>query len=56
MARFRRRLRNYTSDGDDAGGHGDRSDGGQRARNAEAQGETIANRPDRVDGGGGFSG
>jgi hypothetical protein len=54
--RLRRKLRNYTSDSDYAGGHGGGSDGGRRARNARAQGEAIAHRPDRFDGGGGFSG
>jgi hypothetical protein len=53
--RLRRRLRNYTSDGDYAGSHGGGSDGGRGERNAKAQGEAIAYRPDRHDGGGGFS-
>jgi hypothetical protein len=52
--RLRRRLRNYTSDGDYAGSRGG-SDGGRGERNAKAQGEAIAYRPDRYDGGGGFS-
>lgn len=56
LARFRRRLRNYTSDGDYAGSHGDGGGGSEREmRNAKAQGEAIAHRPDRFDGGGGFS-
>jgi hypothetical protein len=54
--RLRRKLKNYTSGSDYAGGHGDGSDGGRGARNANAQGEAIAYRPDRFDGGGGFSG
>jgi hypothetical protein len=58
FARFRRRLRNYTSDGDYAGSHGGSNGGGseQGVRNAKAQGETIANRPDRLGGGGGWNG
>jgi hypothetical protein len=58
FARFRRRLKNYTSDGDYAGGHGGGggSDGGRGTRNAKAQGEAIAYRPDRYGGDGGFSG
>jgi hypothetical protein len=61
FARFRRRLRNYTSDGDYAGSHGgggsSGGDGGERAmRNGNAQGQAIAHRPDRFDGGAGFSG
>ena len=54
--RLRRKLKNYTSDSDYAGGHGGGGDGGRSARNAKAQGEAIAYRPDRFDGGGGFSG
>lgn len=54
--RMRRRLRNYTSDGDYAGSHSSGGDdGGRGERNAKAQGEAIAYRPDRYDGGGGFS-
>jgi hypothetical protein len=53
--RLRRRLRNYTSDGDYAGSHGGGSDGGRGERNAKAQGEVIAHRPDRYGSGGGFS-
>jgi hypothetical protein len=56
FARFRRRLKNYTSSGDYAGSHGGGGGGSERdTRNAKAQGEAIANRPDRYDGGGGFS-
>jgi hypothetical protein len=56
FARFRRRLKNYTSDGDYAGSHGGGGGGTEReTRNANAQGEAIAHRPDRFDGGGGFS-
>ncbi len=56
FARFRRRLKNYTSDGDYAGSQGGGSAGGEReVRNARAQGEALAHRPDRFDGGGGFS-
>lgn len=54
FARFRRRLKNYTSDGDYAGSHGG-GDDGRGVRNAKAQGEAIAHRPDRFDGGGGIS-
>jgi hypothetical protein len=55
FARFRRRLKNYTSDGDYAGGHGGGGGGFERdTRYAKAQGEAIAYRPDRFDGGGGF--
>jgi hypothetical protein len=53
--RMRRRLRNYTSDGDYAGSLGGGSDGGRGERNAKAQGEALAHRPDRFDGSGGFS-
>jgi hypothetical protein len=53
FARFRRRLRNYTSDGDYAGSQGGGSDGGRGERNAKAQFETTVNRPDRFDSGGG---
>jgi hypothetical protein len=54
--RLRRKLRNYTSDGDYAGSHGGSGgDGGRGVRNAKAQGEAIAYRPDRYGGGGGFS-
>lgn len=56
FARLRRKLRNYTSDGDYAGSHsGGGDDGGRAQRNARAQGEAIAYRPDRYDDGGGFS-
>ncbi len=56
FARLRRKLRNYTSDGDYAGSHGGGgSDGGRGERNAKAQFETTVNRPDRFGGGGGFS-
>lgn len=57
FARFRRRLKNYTSGGDYAGSHGGGGGGGSErdTRNAKAQGEAIAHRPDRFDGGGGFS-
>jgi hypothetical protein len=54
--RLRRKLRNYTSDGDYAGSHGGGRSDGRNERNAKAQGEAIAHRPDRYDGGGGFSG
>ncbi len=54
--RFRRRMRNYTSDGDYAGSHGARGGSAEHdTRNARAQGEALATRPDRFDGGGGFS-
>jgi hypothetical protein len=60
FARFRRRLKNYTSDGDYAGSHSGGGGGGgdddRGTRNAKAQGEALAHRPDRFDGGGGFSG
>ena len=57
FTRLRRKLRNYTSDGDYAGSHGGGGGGGSErdTRNAKAQGEAIAYRPDRYDGGGGFS-
>jgi hypothetical protein len=56
FARFRQRLRNYTSSGDYAGRHGGGGGDFERdTRNAKAQGEAIAYRPDRYDGGGGFS-
>jgi len=48
--RMRRRLRNYTSDGDYAGSRGGGSDGGRGERNAKAQFETTVNRPDRFGG------
>ncbi len=53
--RMRRRLKNYTSDGDYAGSHSGGSSGsGERdTRNAKAQFETTVNRPDRFGGGGG---
>jgi hypothetical protein len=51
--RMRRRLRNYTSDGDYAGSHGRGQSGESLERNGKAQGEAIAYRPDRHDGGGG---
>ena len=53
--RLRRKLRNYTSDGDYAGSRGGSGSDGRSERNAKAQGEAIAHRPDRYDGGGGFS-
>jgi len=59
FARFRRRLRNYTSDGDYAGSHGGATSGGdgdRGIRNAKAQGEALAHRPDRFDGGSGGGG
>jgi hypothetical protein len=56
FARLRRRLKNYTSDGDYAGSHGGGRSGERGTRNAKAQFETTVNRPDRFDGGGGFSG
>ncbi len=58
FARFRRRLKNYTAEGDYAGSHGGGGSGGseREMRNAKAQGEAIASRPDRYDGGGGFPG
>ncbi len=49
FARFRRRLHNYTSDGDYAGAQGQRSDAKRTKRNGMAQGEVIANRPGRSD-------
>jgi len=59
FARFRRRLKNYTSDGEYAGSHGGGGGAGgdddRGVRNAKAQGEALAHRPDRFDGGGGFS-
>jgi hypothetical protein len=56
FARFRRRLKNYTSDGDYAGSRSGGGGGSERdVRNANAQGEAIAYRPDRFDGGGGFA-
>ena len=52
FARFRRRLKNYTSDGDCAGSHGGEGGGSDRdVRNAKAQGEAHAYRPDRSGGG-----
>jgi hypothetical protein len=53
FARFRRRLKNYTSDSDYAGSHGAGGGGGYErdTRNAKAQGEAIAYRPDRASGG-----
>ncbi len=57
FARFRRRLKNYTSDGDYAGSGSSRSSGdGRDMRNAKAQGEALAHRPDRFDGGTGSAG
>lgn len=47
FARFRRRLRNYTSAGEYAGAGGQRSDHRRTQRNGVAQGEAIANRPGR---------
>jgi hypothetical protein len=53
--RLRRRMRNYTSDGDYAGSHGGGGASAERdTRNAKAQGEAIAYRPDRYGGGGSF--
>ena len=53
FARFRRRLKNYTSDSDYAGSHGGGGGGGSErdTRNAKAQGEAHAYRPDRLGGG-----
>ena len=53
--RMRRRLRNYTSDGDYPGSHGGGSSSSSAerdTRNAKAQFETTVNRPDRLGGGG----
>jgi hypothetical protein len=58
FARFRRRLKNYTSDGDYAGSHSGGGGGGsdnRESRNATAQAEAQAFRPDRS-AGGDFSG
>ena len=55
--RFRRKLKNYTCDGDYAGSHGGGGGSAERdTRNATAQGEAHAYRPDRQGGGGGWSG
>jgi hypothetical protein len=55
--RMRRRLKNYTSDGDYAGSHGGGGGSAERdTRNADAQGAALANRPDRFDGGTGNAG
>jgi hypothetical protein len=48
-------MRNLSSTGDYAGGHGARPDSGQAGRTAKAQFETTVNRPDRFGSGGGFS-
>ncbi len=36
FARFRRRLKNYTSDGDDAGGQGGHAGGGASSENEQS--------------------
>ena len=55
FARFRRRLKNYTSDGDYAGSHGGGGGSAERdTRNANAQ--ALAHRPDRFDAGTGSAG
>jgi len=52
---MRRRLQNYTSDGDYAGSHGQSGQSGPSVeRNARARFEATVHRPDRFDGGGGF--
>jgi hypothetical protein len=49
--RFRRRMRNYTSDGDYPGAYsGGRGSSERAMRNADAQGHAFANRPDRFGG------
>ena len=53
--RMRRKLRNYTSDGDYACSHGGSGSDGRNERNAKAQFETTVNRPDRFGGGAGGS-
>jgi hypothetical protein len=55
--RMRRRLRNYTSDGDYPGAHSGRGGSSERdLRNANAQAQALANRPDRYGSSGGGSG
>lgn len=53
FARMRRRLRNYTSDGEYAGSLGGGQSRESVERNAKAQFETTVNRPDRLGGGSG---
>jgi hypothetical protein len=49
FARFRRRMRNYTSAGDYPGAYGNAQDAERTRRGGVAQGEAIANRPGRSD-------
>jgi hypothetical protein len=53
--RMRRRLRDYTSDGDYVGSHGSGASAEREIRNAKARFETTVNPPDRFGGGGGHS-
>lgn len=50
--RLRRRVKNFTSDGDYAGSQGGGGDTARSTRNAKAEFETHVNRPDRFGGGG----